>query len=185
MDFIAVLDFLLGVFEREKVDFAFIGGFALQAAGVSRATKDLDFMVLAEDGARIKPIMTERGYELLTETPEFLCFIGKTPALGRVDFLLAHRKYSLEMLKNALSVEGFGGKYRYKVVRPEDIIGLKVQAIANDPQRRLQDWPDIQKLLEVHREKMNMVLVRKYFEIFGMEAELDSLLKGGAHEPHL
>jgi hypothetical protein len=54
------------------------------------------------------------------------------------------------------------------------LIGLKIQAIYNDPQNRyLIDGPDIQKLLVLHRDKMDMNLVREYFRIFDKEALLD------------
>ena len=183
MDFIVVLDFLLGVFEREKVDFAFIGGFAVQAAGVERATKDVDFLILTHDLAKIKPILLDKGYAIVFENQEMAQFVGKTPALGRVDFLLAHRKYALSMLKRARVREWLGGKYRCKVAVPEDVIGLKIQAIANNPLRRDRDFSDIKALLKKHGKEMDMELVREYFRLFEKEGELDLILRETANAP--
>ena len=60
---------------------------------------------------------------------------------------------------------------------PEDLIGLKIQAIYNDPKNRLMiDAPDIQRLLPLYKDKMNMQLVREYFKIFGKEDILDEWL---------
>ncbi len=177
MDFIDVLRFLLEIYQKEKVDFAFIGGFALQAAGVTRATSDVDFLILSQDMGKIKPLLIEKGYKLVHESKDSVHFLGETPSLGRLDFLLAHRKYALEMLKRAHMKEGFGGQFKFKVIVPEDIIGLKIQAIANSAHRREKDMPDIKSLLRLHRDKMDMELVREYYQIFDMEPELDKLLK--------
>jgi hypothetical protein len=183
MDFVTVLQFLFTSFKKEEVDFAFIGGFALQAAGVTRATQDVDFLILAQDAAKIKKTMLAGGYELLHESQDTLNFLGKRPEMGRVDFILAHRKHALEMLKRARIREGFGGRYLFKVLIPEDLIGLKVQAIANSPHRREKDIPDIRALLNLHRTTMDMELVRDYFQIFEMEPELEKLVVEASHAP--
>ena len=60
---------------------------------------------------------------------------------------------------------------------PEDLISLKIQAIYNDPKNRLMiDAPDIQRLLDLSKDKMDMQLVREYFKIFGKEDLLDEWL---------
>lgn len=71
----------------------------------------------------------------------------------------------------------FNGEYQVKTLRPEDLIGLKIQAISNDPGNRYPvDAPDIHKLLALHRDKMDMELVREYFRIFDKENLLDEWL---------
>jgi hypothetical protein len=184
MDFIAVLEFLMPLFEKEKIDFAFIGGFALQKAGVERATRDIDFMILTRDAAKLKPAFMSRGYEVVADNENVLCFVGKSQALGRIDFLLAHRPHALKILARAKTEDGLLGKYRYKVALPEDIIGLKVQAIANSAHRREKDLPDIKAILRVRKGTLDMELVRDYFDLFGMGAELDRILKEVEHAPH-
>ena len=46
MDFIFVFEYVLKEFQKENIDFAIIGGFALQAHGLARATQDIDFLVV-------------------------------------------------------------------------------------------------------------------------------------------
>lgn len=50
------------------------------------------------------------------------------------------------------------------ILKPEDIIGLKIQAYKNDASRELQDKADIQKLLAW--PKINLVEVKKYADLF-------------------
>jgi hypothetical protein len=54
------------------------------------------------------------------------------------------------------------------------LIGLKVQAVSNDPRRTRQDLADVEKLLRV--AEIDLQRVREYFRIFEREKELDALL---------
>ena len=101
MDFVGVFRFLLDSFQREGIDFLLIGGFALEAQGVSRTTLDIDMLILADKSKKIKDIMAKGGYELIHESEDMLNFCGKNTSLGRVDFLLAHRKYAKAMLERS------------------------------------------------------------------------------------
>ena len=81
------------------------------------------------------------------------------------------------MMKRASRQTVFGGEYIVKTLMPEDFIGLKIQAISNDPENRYHiDAPDIQRLLALHKDKMDMALVREYFQIFDKEDLLDEWL---------
>jgi hypothetical protein len=62
-------------------------------------------------------------------------------------------------------------------VDAEGIIGLKVQAIANNPRREFRDKDDILNLLTLHAGKLDLELVRDYFRVFDMENELEALLE--------
>ena len=177
MYFISVFKFLIENLEREKIDFAIIGGFALQASGIPRATFDIDLLILSEYSNKIKDIMIRHGYELMHESEEVLNFHSKKPELGRVDFILAHRKYSMEMLKRAEKAEIFDGKFKIKVIRPEDQIGLKVQSSSNDPQRLHKDMADIEMLIKNNYPHLDIDLLREYFKLFEREKELDEILK--------
>lgn len=178
MNFSLVLKFLIENLTREKIDFALMGGFALQAAGITRTTRDIDLLVLSDGSEKVKEIMLKHRYELLYETADVLNFTSKNFELGRVDFLLAHRKYAVAMLKRAKEESVLGGKFKIKVLRIEDQIGLKVQASTNDPRRLLQDTADIKMLLELHYSGLDIKLIREYFSLFNREKELDAILKG-------
>ena len=122
--------------------------------------------------------MTELGYEVQDfSTDEILSYLSPLKVFGQVDFLLARRKYTKAMIERASRQPVFEGKYQVKTLMPEDLIGLKIQAISNDPENRYHiDAPDIQRLLVMHKDKMNMMLVREYFQIFNKEDLLDEWL---------
>jgi hypothetical protein len=54
------------------------------------------------------------------------------------------------------------------------LIGLKLQALANDPTRR-QDEADIQTLFST-ASSLDVRLLRDYFRVFDREEDLDRLL---------
>ncbi|MBW1782104.1 MAG: hypothetical protein JRL30_15345 [Deltaproteobacteria bacterium] len=123
--------------------------------------------------------MMHFGYEKQAfSTDEIVSYWSPLKVFGQVDFLLARRKYTKAMMRNADVKSVFNGKLEINTIRPEDLIGLKVQAISNDPKNRyLIDKPDIQRLLKLHWEKMDMELVREYFRVFDKESLLDDWLR--------
>ena len=164
-------------FKRENIDFALIGGFALQAVGLTRTTKDVDLLILSDDAQKVKDILLKKGYELIYESEDVFNFVSRDSELGRIDFLLAHRKYSLEMLHRAPEMPVLGGKFKTKVLKIEDLIGLKVQATSNDPKRINQDITDIKSLIRDNRDSLDVDRIREYFKLFDRERDLDKIIE--------
>lgn len=153
------------VLARAGVPHALIGGFALAAYGRHRATADIDLLA---DGAKKEIIKTElikKGFVLRYESPEVLQFSG----VGFLDILLANRPLSLEMLKRAV----LNQELQVYILKPEDIIGLKIQAYKNDSSRELQDKADIQKLLAL--PDLEIEIVKKYADLFGEWSVIENI----------
>lgn len=127
MNFEAVTKMILDQFKKQNVRCAIIGGFALHALGLERATNDIDFLVHVEDVSKIKSILNGLGYEITHESKDVVNFWGKLKELGGIDFIIAHRKYALAMLDKTQTHDILKGQ-TVQVVRPEDVIGLKLQA---------------------------------------------------------
>jgi predicted nucleotidyltransferase len=178
MDFKAVIASLLRRFSDSGVKAVLSGGFALSTLGIFRFTRDIDFVIPAENVPAVEAIMTELGYEKQAfSNPEILSYVSPLKVMGQVDFLVARRKYSRAMIERARDVPILDGALTVKALRAEDLIGLKLQALLNDPQNRQSiDAPDIQRLLKLHRSRMDMDLVREYFRLFDKEKLLDEWL---------
>ena len=71
------------------------------------------------------------------------------------------------MLERASELIVFNGSLRVRTLRPDDIIGLKVQALANDPRRERRDMVDIELLAERYSGEMDWQRMREYFALFG------------------
>jgi hypothetical protein len=165
MDFKAVISALLKYFGEHRIRYGLMGGFALGLWGTARATVDLDFLVNREDMEKVDQIMRELGYERGFWTENVSQYISRLKLFGEVDFLHAFRQVSIEMLERTEEKEIFGGEIKIKVLMPEDLIGLKLQAIKNDPARKEGDMADVKALASVLRERLDWVLIGKYAEI--------------------
>src|SRR3989338_6417212 len=176
MNFELVFKELLQKFKEQNIRFAIIGGFALHVAGFTRATKDIDFLIEAENLERTKTIMSQLGYELTHESPEFSNYWHPIAPLGCVDYLHAHREYTRKMLSRAKKHKILE-TFEVPVLIPEDIIGLKVQSMVNNPKRHALDMADIEYLLRENLDKLNLEIIKEYFHLFDRGYELDDLLK--------
>jgi hypothetical protein len=67
---------------------------------------------------------------------EIISYFSPLKVFGQVDFILARRRYTRAMMKRARKSRVFEGEFDVKILLPEDLIGLKVQAVANNPKHR-------------------------------------------------
>ncbi|MFN8548229.1 MAG: hypothetical protein U0527_09790 [Candidatus Eisenbacteria bacterium] len=158
-------------------DYAVIGGFALGVLGAPRATAGLDLLVLRENLHAIHALLAGLGYERSVETENVSHYQHPDVTWGSVDLLHAFRSHSIAMLRRARRYPVLNGSAVIRVLEPEDIVGLKVQPIADDPGRRNQDVADIEALLSIHAPKIDWARLREYFGLFDLAAELTELEK--------
>ncbi len=149
----------------EGIPHALIGGFALAVYGYHRATADIDLLADGTKREIIKKVFLAKGYLLQHESAEVLQFTGP----GFIDILLANRPLSQAMLTRAQPNSSLG----VYVLKPEDLIGLKIQAYKNDSSRELQDKADIQRLLAL--PNLDMEAVKKYSDLFDEWPEIAKL----------
>ncbi|MFH1779141.1 MAG: nucleotidyl transferase AbiEii/AbiGii toxin family protein [Candidatus Omnitrophota bacterium] len=171
MDFKTVLKLLLDGFKKGDVRYALIGGFALAALGIPRSTVDLDFLVRQEDLPKVDIIMKNNNYKCVFKSENVSQYVSGIKIFGEVDFLHAFRKISLGMLDRAIEKDIFEGKLKIKILRPEDIIGLKIQALANDNNRAKREYVDIEAVLDYYKKTLDWNLIEEYFSIFGQKSD--------------
>jgi len=165
MDFKPVIKKLIARFNEKNVRYGLMGGFALGLWGVSRSTADLDFLVDRNDMATVDSIMKDLGYKCRFKSENVSQYVSDLRMFGEIDFLHAFREASREMLDRAIIKEVFSGDAEIRVLQPEDLIGLKMQAIKNDAARKENDLSDIKALIAVRGEQLDWALITKYAEI--------------------
>lgn len=175
MDFKFVLKHLLISFEEQGIRYSLIGGLSLGAWGVTRGTVDIDFLVLKDDLPKIDRLMQSLGYTLHYRSENVSQFMSPVSLFGEVDFLHAFRAPSMRMLEHAEVRKLFGESLSVRVLKIEDIIGMKVQAIANNESRRLMDMADIEALLALHGSVVDWELIGEYFALFELDDVFDQL----------
>ena len=96
---------------------------------------------------------------------------------GAIDFLHAFRKISLTMIKRSKDLPVFNGSLNIRVVIPEDIIGLKLQALVNDSSRENREYADIEAIMAYYKEPLNWNLIEEYFSLFEQQEKYEELQK--------
>lgn len=152
---------------------ALIGGFALPFHGVRRATGDVDFLVDASGADALHAVLVGAGYEPLHRSADVANYRATHATAAGVDVLYAHRAPTIAMLDRATVPEG---SIDVPVVDVAGLIGLKLQALVNDPRRRRQDEADIVQLLRSNLQKLDLPLLEEYFALFDEQDALARFL---------
>jgi len=146
--------------QRVNAQFALIGEMALSAHQVPRATLDIDFLLAKSDAELAHRILLSLGYRCIHRSDNAANYLRGAQA---VDFIYAFRPRALALLTQAKPCE-LGSQF-VRVVSVEGLIGLKLQAVSNDPSRK-QDLLDIEKLFAKHRSTINHAELKDYFQLF-------------------
>lgn len=175
MDFEKVLEIITREFTNAKIRYALIGGFAMGALGIVRSTMDLDFLVDARDLTALEKILNRHGYTCIFKTENVSQYVSDINIYGTIDFLHAFRKASLGMIERSKHIPVFDEKLTIRVVIPEDIIGLKLQALVNDPSRTNREYADIEAIMTSAKEPLDWNLLEEYFSLFEQQKRYEEL----------
>ncbi|MBL8994345.1 MAG: hypothetical protein JNM63_13465 [Spirochaetia bacterium] len=168
MDFEKTLRFISNDFQKEQIRYALIGGLAVGVWSPFRATADIDFLVEKKNLPQAKIVLARYGYSIFFESENVCQFQSDLKPLGSIDFILAFRPASLGMLGRAVTKTLFSDSLLLPVLRAEDLIGLKLQAFRNNPERRQGDLLDIENLLRSAQKGFDSELARGYFHSLGL-----------------
>ncbi|MBU6154711.1 MAG: hypothetical protein KGP28_10455 [Bdellovibrionales bacterium] len=149
-----------------KIPHALIGGMALSEYGYGRGTQDVDWLIPGEFSNIVISSFSNHGFSIFHQSEDVLQLTGA----AEIDFLLARRPISRTMIESA----HYSSHLKMKVVLPEDLIGLKIQAYSNLPSRRSKDLSDIQELVE-RCPDLDWVKIKFYADHFGEWATLENL----------
>lgn len=160
----------LVVFTRLRTPPALIGGLALAAHNVVRATRDVDFLVDAEDADRLHGLLLELGYRCIHRSEDAANYLRGEEGL---DLLYAHRPVARHLLAAAFERDTPMGRLR--VISAEGLVAFKLQGYVNDP-TRTRDLDDIRALLRAHHGTLDLGELRAYFRLFEREDLLEELI---------
>lgn len=160
----------LAAFASRGVSPALIGGLALAAHDVVRATQDVDFLLDSTDADRVHDILLGLGYRCIHRSEDAANYIRGDEGL---DLLYAHRPIARQLLDQAAERDTPMGRLR--VISAEGLIAFKLQGFVNDS-TRTRDLDDIRSLLQAKGPALDMDEVARYFTLFDRQALLDELI---------
>ncbi len=140
----------IAAFDGCKTTPALIGGLALAAHQVVRATRDVDFLIDADDANRVHATLLDLGYHCAHRTEDAANYLREDEGL---DVLYAHGPIARRLLAEASVRSTTMGTVR--VVSAEGLIGFKLQALINNPDR-IRDLDDIRALLHAQEDRLDM-----------------------------
>ena len=161
----------LSMFERSGTEPALIGGLAVVAHQVVRATKDVDFLLEAEAADKIHAALLDLAYQCIYRSEDAANYVRGTEGL---DLLYAHRPLARRLLAQASQRDTPMGRMR--IISVEGLIGFKLQGFVNDA-TRTRDLDDIRALIKTHRTSLNMDELPEYFALFNQSELLHELVE--------
>jgi hypothetical protein len=171
LDFSLVLDRLVTWFKVERIPFAVTGGLALHAYGYTRFTADVDLLVPRAFQDLVIERMEADGYETLYRSDGYSNHLHHEMDLGRVDFIWVDDSTAEKIFTSSKQVTI--QDVEIPVPRPEYLVAMKLQAIRNDPSRRLRDLADIQELMRL--PGVDLDEVRDYFRRYDLLPDYDEV----------
>jgi predicted nucleotidyltransferase len=147
-----------------------IGGLAVAAHQVIRATQDVDFLVAAEAADGLHETLLRLGYRCVYRSEDAANYVRGDQGL---DLLYAHRPIARRLLAQAQARDTPLGRLR--VISVEGLIAFKLQGLVNDA-TRTRDLEDIRALLHLYRDTVDRTELREYFALFDRTELLDELL---------
>lgn len=155
-------------FNQAKILFLLVGGFAVNAHGVSRSTQDVDFLIAEEDYLKARKILIEGGYKELSKENVSARFRSEELFFIDLDLLLTDEGTLKEMLKEAKEIDMRGEKFRVPSLK--HLIAMKLHALKNtEGHRDYKDMLDILELLRKNKTDINSEEFRNLCLKFGTQ----------------
>jgi hypothetical protein len=171
--FLLTIDLVRAVAAQHGFRVALIGGFALPYHGVRRATGDIDFLIDHHGDEHLHQALVGHGFTSLHRSPDAANYRVSSPYVP-VDVLYARRAPTIAMLERAKPLRGAPD---IPVIDVEGLIGLKLQAMTNNPARSRHDSADIVELLTYNLHSLDLNLLEQYFGLFDRKDELERFLQ--------
>jgi len=167
---------LVQVFEKLRIDYMLIGGYALPAYGLVRATVDIDIAIILRpiEPTHLEREITKAEFQVSSFSPETPCFIvtsTKTVAEFEVWTKPDGIVMDAECLRRRRKAKI--GKHEYRIIGPEDFIVNKLSR----RDRRIQDEADVLSVLTNDRLELDLTYLRSVAERAGVLPLLKALEK--------
>lgn len=165
--------------EREQIEYALIGAFALKAYGYVRATQDIDFLAKAENQDRIVAYLESIGYDTLYRSSGYSNHAHPITKLGRIDIVYVRGETAESIFRDSRPLLVLG-ELSLPVVSLEHLAALKVFAMKNDPNRVFREMADLKYLVSLPGSDLEVI--EGYFEKYGCLEKFDELFEKKSKE---
>jgi hypothetical protein len=162
----SIFEFLSSIFEEQDIHCVLVGGYALIANKVQRLTFDIDFLMTADECARIEPLLVKKGYSVFNRQDAFVQFKNEKPGFRDLDFLIVDAQTKDQMISQGRKIAIAGRTFM--VPSPLHCIAMKLHSIAGNRKRELKDFPDIIQLMKANAIDPRSIEVADMFKKYGL-----------------
>ena len=150
MKYPTIFHFISTEFEKAKIAYVLIGGFAVNYYGVTRQTADVDFLITKEDFSKALKLLKRAGYKQGFTQEVFARLEDSKSYLMDVDFMFVDEETLRQIIKDGKKIK-IAGK-RFIVPSLNHLIALKLHSLKFNPKiREFKDFPDIINLLRINK----------------------------------
>lgn len=167
---------LVQVFEKLKIDYMLIGGYALPAYGLVRATVDIDIAIAMRltEPTHLEQELTKAGFQISSFSPEAPCFIvTSTKTVAEIEVWTKPDGIVIDAECLRRRRKAKIRKREYWIIGPEDFIVNKLSR----RDRRIQDEADVLSVLTNNRLKLDLPYLQSVAERAGVLPLLKALEK--------
>ena len=176
MEYHSIFDLVGKEFKAAKLSYALIGGFAINAYGVSRNTGDIDFLVDKADYPQVLEILKKADYKEAYGQDSFARLQSSKPRFMDLDCVFVEKETLQEIIRNGRKIQLVGNEF--VVPSLEHLIALKLHAIKNNPKlREFKDLPDIIRLIRKNNMDVHTKSFRDLCSKFGPEKIYQKILE--------
>ena len=126
--------------ERNELDFLIVGGVAVQHYGYSRATMDIDLMIVVPDDFGFVDKLRTEGFTYYSITSTAI-FAKKPDWTQRVDFIKVDAGTFSKLMAESVAVRVHDAEVRMPSLK--HLIAMKFHAYRQGGARRIKDFNDI------------------------------------------
>jgi len=172
-----VFDFIAAEFEKVRLSFLIVGGFAVNHYHYTRTTADIDILINEQDYPKTKPILEKGGYKEVAFGKLFARFIHDQPAAFMdLDILFVDPETFKGILSESQVMDLNGIKMR--VPSLGHLMALKMYALKNNPAHRENpDLIDLVNLIRVNGVDVTAGSFRKLCLQYGTQEIYEKLLR--------
>lgn len=147
-----------------------IGGRALEAHGVIRFTKDVDFLVASHDVPAVGAVLAKTGYVKTDENAIFSRWKHPSLTSDDVDVMYVNQTTFEKLMEHSKIL--WLGHAGLRVPSVPSLIALKLHAIKSNPERKEKDGRDIAELLGKNPGAMDAAELESLFAKYGCSGYL-------------
>lgn len=176
-----VFDLIAEAAKKADVRLVLIGGFAVNAYGVTRNTQDVDFLIEEAQYPALCETFLAQGFKEVFRNDLFARFQNQSDFLMPVDILFLDARTFNDVWRDGRTVSFHG--VEFKAPSLEHLIALKLHAVKQGGERR--EWKDLEDILSLISENhFDLAKFHVLCQKFGPSGVYEMILKkhrGGGH----